>query len=119
MAVIARALIRKLARSTMMQFKFPKPTEHHRGGSTHAPETQIRTPLQSVSLVQPVGGGAVSGTIEGPVDGGIGAIRLGAGASGVTGPGTQPGLSCWQALTSPAMQPRFSSFTWWQRAALS
>jgi len=97
--------------ATCGQFKFPKPSEHHRVGSTHAPETQIRRPLQSVSLVHPAGEGAVSGTLEGPVGGGKGAITPGTGAGGVTGAGTHPGLSCWQALTSPVMQPAFSSFT--------
>ncbi len=43
-------------------FNALRSTEHHRGGSTHAPETQMRTPLQSVSLLHPVWAGAVLGT---------------------------------------------------------
>ena len=71
-------------------------------GLTQTPPTQIRSPLQSVSLKHPWGaaGGASGGN------------------SVPTGRGTHDGLSCWQAAALPVMHCAFRSFSCSQRAEL-
>jgi len=71
-------------------------------GLTQTLPTQIRSPLQSVSLKQPwgAGGGARGGN------------------SFPAGRGTHDGLSCWHAAALPVMHCAFRSFTFSQRAAL-